>query len=94
MKMNANKQLDRIYLSPSNASAFGGLNELYNEAKEKGLKLSRQQVKEYLRSKVSYTKHAPVVAHHKRNPIWAYCINYEWMGDLHDLSSLQYQNNR
>ncbi len=90
--MSLTERLDAIYLSPSNPGSFGGIDALYKYAKGEGI--TRAKVKKYLQSKRTYTKHAAIVRRHQRNPIWSYCIGYEFMADLHDLSALQYQNNR
>ncbi len=90
--MSLTKRLDKFYLSPENPGSFGGIATLYKYAKQEGI--TRDQVKKYLQSKRTYTKHTAIVRRHQRNPIWSYCIGYEFMADLHDMSALQYQNNR
>ena len=48
------KTLSSIYLDPSHPASFGGVDAVYRELKEQGKnKISRKQVKEWLRRPVS-----------------------------------------
>lgn len=68
------------------SAAFSGENRLYNVAKDEGF--TRKQVKEFLETKPSYTKHKKLVRNFKRNRVEARGINSVWFFDLADFSNL------
>ncbi len=86
--------LSNLYYDPSNPASFGGIGRLYHEAKNNKLCATYQQVKEFLQSQKTYTKHKQVRKNFRRNPIWAYGINDTWFADLHSIENFQYQNRR
>ena len=52
-------QLKSIYEDPSQPGSFGGLEALYTEAKRRGIKVTKQNVKNWLIKRQSYTLHKP-----------------------------------
>ena len=61
------EQLKAIYEDPSQSGSFGGLEALYTEAKRRGIKVTRQNVKKWLIKRQSYTLHKPARKKFKRN---------------------------
>ncbi len=92
--MSVNSVLSDLYYSPSSSGSFSSVNALYNAGKAVNLSVTRTQVKQFLQSQRTYTKHRNLRKNFVRNPIWAYGLNDTWFGDLHSIENLQYQNRR
>ena len=56
--IDVEQQLREIYYDPE--TGFHGAETLWRKAKEKGLKISRRQVKGWLQNQLTYTLHRPV----------------------------------
>ena len=84
--MSTEKELKKIYLDAKHPGSFGGAENLYQAAKENGVKVSRRQVKEFLQGQSTYTKHKPVRRKFPRNRVYAHGIDFIWQIDLVDLS--------
>ena len=81
MNSKIKKQLDRLYLAPGRG--FVGINKLFFLAKEKKLKVSRKQIKEYLKGQDAYTLHRfAKTKNFKRARVVSYGIFDCWQGDL------------
>ena len=63
--MNVEKEhkLRDLYYDPVNG--YRSREKLYQKAIEKGLKISRREVKEWLETQDTYTIHKPIVRKHK-----------------------------
>ena len=86
--MSTEEGLDRIYRDPSHPGSFGGVENLYREAKKEGLKVTRHRVKKFLQGLPTYTKHKPVRRRYPRNRVYSHGIDFIWQIDLVDLSRL------
>lgn len=85
-------ELGDIFYDPGSAGSFGGVNRLYREAKQRGLKIKLKDVREWLSSQDTYTLHKPVIRKFKRNRVLAYHIDEVWSTDLMDVSNLSMKN--
>ena len=89
-------KLDSIYENPINPASFSGINRLYLEAQKKfGKKeFSKKNIKKYLSSKISYTRHFPARHIFKRRKIYAFAKDDIWQLDLLSVENIkQYNNN-
>ena len=59
----AEQGLRDIYYDPS--EGYQSVERLYQKAKEKGLSVSKRVVREWLRTKNTYTRYKPIVRKHK-----------------------------
>ena len=63
MNVEKEQELRDLYYDPVNG--YRSREKLYQKAIEKGLKISRREVKEWLETQDTYTIHKPVVRKHK-----------------------------
>ena len=73
--------LKRIYYKTSNPGSFGGVERLLREAKKIDSNIKRKDVKEWLKSQITYTLHKPKINRFKRNPILAEFPNENFQAD-------------
>lgn len=87
------RYLKQLYHDPSLASSLGGVDALYRHVRSQGRhKLSRRQIRQWLRSQEAYTLHHPVRYRYSRNRTLVSGIDDQWQADLVDLSSLSKYN--
>ncbi len=84
------KVLSDIYYNPDHPASFGSIDDVYKSAHG----VTRKQVKEYLQSQDTYSRHAYVKKTFKRNPIWTSGPYDTWFADLHSTENIQGQNRR
>ena len=94
MEKRKESLLSKIYYNPRHEASFGGLEKLYRAAKatKKNLKISRNDVRNWLRSQETYTLHKPVRRNYLRNRVFVAGIDDQFEADLADLQSLSAQN--
>ena len=86
------RKLRQIYYSVKHPGGLGGVENLYAAAKREGLKVSRQEIQEFLQGQPTYTKHKPLRKKFRRNKVYAHGIDFVWQIDLVDLSRLSRLN--
>jgi len=86
------EKLEQVYYDPSHPASFGGVDSVYRAAKEKGLKITRSEVQQWLQKQDTYTLHKPVKWRFKRGRVYVDKIDEQWQADLADLSSLSKYN--
>ena len=82
-------KLQKIYSSPNEVGSFGGVEQLFLRARELGLKVSRKQVRDFLKSVDAYTLHKPARKRFVRNKILVGGIDQQWQADLADMQELR-----
>lgn len=87
--MNPYEILDSIYLDPKNPASFSSISNLYNAVNGK---IDRKVIKDYLATKISYTRHFPKRKKFKRRKIIAYKRDDIWSIDLAILDMLSHYN--
>ena len=94
MEKRKESLLSKIYYNPRHEASFGGLEKLYRAAKatKNNLKISRNDVRNWLRSQETYTLHKPVRRNYPRNRVFVAGIDDQFEADLADLQSLSAQN--
>ena len=85
-------QLDDIYGDPSQPGSFGGVDNLYRDARKRGIRVTKKQVEEWLATKLSYTLHRPALKKFKRNRTVAFFIDETWQMDLLSTASIKEHN--
>ena len=90
--MNVEKEqaLRDLYYDPVNG--YRSTEKLYQKAKEKGLKISRYKVKEWLETQDTYTVHKPVVKKHKFQKIYVKELADQIQLDLVDMGKYKHKN--
>ena len=85
------QRLEAIYLDPEHPGSFSGVANLYNSSKHiPGI--TYKKVKDYLRSKVSYTRHFPRRYSFSRRKIVSFKIDQIWQIDLMQMDTLAHWN--
>jgi len=87
------KQLATLYYTPTNVGSYGGVQRLYDQARQKGMKISKNDVQEFLSSQEAYSKMKQVNRKFSRNHIICYKRNELLQADLMDVRNLARHNN-
>lgn len=87
--MDSLNELKRIYYDISHPASYGSIAKL---TKEMHGKLTREQIKTWLRAQETYTLHKPMRKRFPRNRYVVSNMNHLWQVDLSDLRSLSQYN--
>jgi hypothetical protein len=87
------KQLATLYYTPTNVGSYGGVKRLYDHARQKGMKISRNEVEKWLSGQEAYSKMKQVNRKFSRNHIVCYKRNELLQADLMDVRNLAKHNN-
>ena len=68
MSQEIEQQIKDVYLDPKQPGSLGGVEALYKQCRERGLKVTREQVLAVLKKLEVYTLHKPRRIHYSRNP--------------------------
>ena len=83
-----------LYFTPESPSAFGGVEAVYDAAKDDGkYQISRKKIRTWLKQKDVYTLHKPVRNKFRRNRVVVGSIDEEWEAELVIMESLSKKNN-
>jgi hypothetical protein len=86
------EELSKLYYAVGDVGSYGGVNRLYQRAKEVGIPVDRNTVAKYLSGQLSYSMHKPARHTFRRNHTYASRIDQQWQADLADMQSLAKQN--
>ena len=86
------RQLRNLYYAAGDPGSYGGINRLYNRAKELGIPANRKKVEEFLTNQLSYSIHRPARHKFTRNHTYTSDIDKQWQADLADMQTLADQN--
>lgn len=84
--------LNRIYTSTRNPNSFSSVQKLYRAARREIPDLTKQQVEQFLQSKLTYTLNKPVVRKFKRLKTIAAGVGTEWQADLMVFNAIAREN--
>ena len=84
------QELRDLYYDPM--TGFQSRERLYQKARERGVKVSRREVKEWLESQDTYTRHKPVVKRHKFRKTYVNGLADQIQLDLVDMSKFSHRN--
>ena len=79
-ELNAN--LSQVYISPEHPASFSGSDKLYRIAKKEFPSITRNEIKQWADTNLSYSLHKPSRTNFKRNRIYAPEIDSLWEADL------------
>jgi hypothetical protein len=88
----ADSLLSNIYYNPSKSGSFGGVEQLYKEAKKINSNIKRKDVKDWLVGQITYTLHKSTRKKFTRNPIVAENVNQNFQADLVDMREFSKYN--
>lgn len=86
------ESLHEIYYDPASSGGFGGIERLLNEAKRRGLQVSRKRVEDFLADQETYARHKPVRRNFLRNHTYVRGIDDQWQADLAEVQHLAKDN--
>ena len=84
------QELRNLFYDPT--TGYQSRERLYQKAKERGLNVSRREVKEWLESQDTYTRHKPVVKRHKFQKTYVNDLADQIQLDLVDISKFSHKN--
>ena len=84
------QELRNLFYDPT--TGFQSRERLYQKAKERGLKVSRREVKEWLETQDTYTRHKPFVKRHKFRKTYVNDLADQIQLDLVDMSKFSHKN--
>ena len=84
------QELRSIYYDPSEGYQF--MEKLYRKAKDKGLKISRRKVKEWLETQDTYTRYKPITRRHKFRRMYVKDLADQIQLDLVDMGKYKNKN--
>ena len=91
--MDNDHLLQNLYFQVSQGGSLGSVDGLYHAAKKKNKKITKREVREWLKGQRVYSLHRPVQKRFQRNRVFAKSIDSLWELDLIDLQSLKKYNN-
>ena len=86
------KTLRSIYFDPKSEAGFSSIDKLYAAAKLKDPHVSREDVRNWLASELTYSLHAPSRENFTRNRCVVEHVDEQWQADLVDMSSVKRSN--
>ena len=84
--------MKRLYYDPDSPAAFTTLEPLYRAARQRGLKITRRAVRDWLKTQDTYTLHRPARRRFPRNRVIVGGIDSQWQADLVDMAALSRAN--
>ena len=84
--------LEKLYYNVNQEGSLGSVDALYHAAKKKNKKITRKQIREWLKAQRVYSLHRPVRKRFRRNRVVVGSIDSVWELDLIDLQSLKKYN--
>lgn len=85
--------MKRIYYTPSNPGSLGGKQRLKDAVlKETGVRLTNDEVSEWLSGEDAYTLHKTAPLKYRRNRVFVYGIDMQFQADLVDMSTYAKEN--
>ena len=90
MNVVKEQELRDIYYDP--IVGYQSREKLYQKAKEKGVKISRREVKEWLETQDTYTRYKPIVRKHKFRKTYVKELADQIQLDLVDMGKYKHKN--
>ena len=92
IKRSTNAYLSHVYESPKHPASFSGLDKLYCIAKKEFPCITRNEIKQWAETNLSYSLHKPSRRNFKCNKIYAHEIDSLWEADLAFVQDLAKEN--
>jgi len=86
------KQLSNLYYAAGDPASFGGAERLFNRAKDLGIPVKKERVRQFLADQVTYQLHKPVRHKFVRNQTVVSSMDEQWQADLADMSRIAKDN--
>ena len=84
--------LRSIYFDPKSEAGFASIDKLYAAAKLKDPHVTRDDVRNWLASEMTYSLHAPTTVNFSRNRCIVEHVDEQWQADLVDMSNVRRSN--
>ena len=89
---HVDRTLRSLYFNPKSEAGFAGIEKLYNAAKLEDPHVTRNDVRNWLASELTYSLHAPTTTNFQRNRCVVEHVDEQWQADLVDMSSVRRSN--
>jgi transposase InsO family protein len=86
------RELGKLYYTAGDPASYGGIDRLYERARELGMPADRERVAKFLREQVAYELHKPARHRFARNQTLVAHIDEQWQADLADMSNISKEN--
>src|SRR2546425_11621986 len=86
------RQLRNVYYATGDPGSYGGVERLYQRARELGIPVARDQVRAFLAKQLSYSLHRPVRHKFARNHTYVGHIDQQWQADMADMQQYAADN--
>lgn len=90
--MEKDELLEKLYYDLNQGSSLGSVDALFHSAKRKNKKITKKEVREWLKGQRVYSLHRPAIKHFRRNRVLVGSIDSVWELDLIDMQSLKKYN--
>jgi len=87
------KLLEKLYYNINQGGSLGSVDALYHAAKKQNKKVTKRQVREWLKTQRVYSLHRPARKQFRRNRVIVGSMDAVWELDLIDVQSLKKYNN-
>lgn len=91
-KPKTHQHLETLYYDANSPAAFTTVEPLFRLARERGLKITRRTIKDWLKEQDTYTLHRPARRRFIRNRVLVGGIDSQWQADLVDMAALSKHN--
>ena len=89
---STNADFSRVYVSPKHHASFSSLDKLYRIAKKEFPGITRNEIKQWADTNLSYSLHKPSRMNFKCNEIYAPEIDCLWEADLAFVQDMAKEN--
>lgn len=90
--MSKKKVFQKIYYDSNNTAAFGGINKLYNAAKQVNPQITFEDDENWLKSQFTYTLHKDARKNYSKNKILVISVDEQWQADLVEVQEFSRKN--
>ena len=88
-----NRQLANLYYTSGDPASYGGVDRLYERARELNIPIDRKRIQQFPSEQGTYELHKPARRKFARNQTLVAHIDEQWQADLADMSSISKENN-
>ena len=83
-----------LFYDPQSSAGYAGVQALYRATKKRNKKIKLDDVKQWLSKQNTYTLHKLIRRKFPRRKTIVAGIDYQWQGDLADMSSMSMYNDQ
>lgn len=85
--------LNKYYFDINQPGSYSGVDAINRNLREKGIKINKNEIIDWLRNQEEYTLHKPIRNKFKRNQTIVFGVDDTWQADLVDVQKYSKENN-